>query len=288
MIETIVSRTGGKSCFIGEGRPLVIIGERINPTGKKKLTGEILRGDSFLIKKYAVSQAKAGAHILDVNVGVAGMEEEKILPQAVRAVMEAADLPLSIDSSNPEAIREALKIYEGKALINSVTGEEKSLETILPLVKKYNAAVIGLAFDESGPANDPYKRLEVARKILKKAQDLKIARKDVLIDCLARPVSLENDAAKITLQTIGLIRQELKVNTVLGISNVSFGLPLRGLLNATFLAMAVALGLSCAILDPTAEEIKRTWLAANLLSGNDPFAAKWIENYRTDKSLQKK
>lgn len=287
-METVITRTGGKTCFIGEERPLVIIGEKINPTGKKKLAEELIRGDSSLVRKYALSQTEAGAHILDVNVGAAGIEEEKILPQVVRVIMEAVDLPLAIDSANHKAIQEALKVYEGKAIVNSVTGEEKSLDTILPLIRKYKAVVIGLAFDKSGPVDDPYRRLSVAKKILKRAQEFGIAKQNVLIDCLARPVSVGNEAAKITLQTIGLVRQELEVNTVLGISNVSFGLPLRRFLNAAFLAMALAQGLTCAILDPTIKEIKRAWLAANLLAGYDKSAVRWIENYRADKLLQKR
>jgi 5-methyltetrahydrofolate--homocysteine methyltransferase len=200
--------------------------------------------------------------------------------------MDAVDIPLSIDSAHPEAIRTALKVYKGKAIINSVSGENKSLEAVLPIAKMFNAAVIGLAFDERGPSNNSTTRLEVAKKILKKAQEFGIAQENVLIDCLVRPISLENEAAQLTLQTIRLIKQELGINTVLGISNISFGLPDRKNLNAAFLAMAVASGLTCAILDPTAIEVKKTILAANLLSGYDAFASKWIEYYRIIKSLQ--
>jgi len=282
-LETIVTRTKGKRCVIGDKHPLAIIGEKINPTGKKKLAEELLSGDCSRVRQYALSQAEAGARIIDINVGVAGIEEEKILPQAIRAAMETVDLPLSIDSTNPEAIQAALKVYEGRAIVNSVTGEEKSLEALLPIVKKYNAAVIGLTFDEDGLTNDPYKRLKVAQKILKKAQKYGIAEEDVLIDCLARPVSMEKDTAKFALQTIQLVREELRVNTVLGISNVSFGLPERKFLNAAFLALAIAKGLTCAIIDPTITAMKKIVLAINLLSGYDEFAAKWIEFYRTNK-----
>lgn len=283
-METIITRTGGKSCVIGENRPLVIIGEKINPTGKKKFAKELLAGDFSRVRKYALSQAEAGAHIIDVNVGVAGINEEKALPKAVGIVMKAVNLPISIDSANPEAIQETLKVYKGKAIVNSVTGEEKSLDTLLPIVKKYNAAVIALTYDEAGPSNDPHTRLEVAKKIIKKARKVGIAKKDILTDCLARPVSLEKDAAKITLQTIRLISQELKINTVLGVSNVSFGLPDRKFINAAFLAMAAAQGLTCAIIDPTVIEMKKTLLAADLLSGKDEFAAEWIEYYRSNKT----
>ena len=283
-METIITRTGGKSCVIGENRPLVIIGEKINPTGKKKFAKELLAGDFSRVRKYALSQAETGAHIIDVNVGVAGINEEKALPKAVGIVMEAVDLPISIDSANPEAIQAALSIYKGKAIVNSVTGEEKSLDTLLTIVKKYNAAVIGLTFDEAAPSNDPAIRLEVAKKIMKKARNIGIAKEDILTDCLARPVSLEKDAAKITLQTIRLISQELKMNTVLGVSNVSFGLPDRKFINTAFLAMAIAQGLTCAILDPTVIEMKKILLATDLLSGKDKFATEWIGYYRSKKT----
>ncbi|MFQ5721739.1 MAG: dihydropteroate synthase, partial [Candidatus Aminicenantales bacterium] len=255
-METRITRLGGKSCFIGNEHPLAIIGERINPTGKKKLTQELSKGDFSMVRHFAFTQAKAGAHIIDINVGAAGVDEKKVLPLAVRIVMETVDLPLSIDSANPKALEAALKIYKGRAVINSVTGEMKSLDTILPLVKKYKAVVLGLTFDESGPQNDPQTRFEVAKKILKEAQRYGIPQEDVLIDCLARPVSLGKEEARCTLEAIKLVNQELGVNTVLGISNISFGLPDRKFLNAAFLAMAVAQGLNCAILDPTINLMK--------------------------------
>ena len=285
-METVLTRLKGKSSTIGYGLPLAIIGEKINPTGKKSLTKELLEGDFSKVREYAISQQKAGAHIIDVNVGAAGIDETKILPEAIRIVMEAVDIPLSIDSANPEAIEAALEVYEGKAIINSVTGEKKSLKAVLPIAKKFNAAVIGLAFDEKGPVNDARTRLEIAREILSKTQEFGIAQEDVLIDCLVRPVCVEANAAMVTLQTVRLVNQELRLNTVLGISNVSFGLPDRKNLNAAFLAMAVAEGLSCAIVDPTMTEVKKTILAADLLSGNDDFASKWIEYYRMNKSMK--
>jgi len=285
-LETVLTRLKGKSSTIGYGLPLAIIGEKINPTGKKSLTKELLEGDFSKVREYAISQQKAGAHIIDVNVGAAGIDETKILPEAIRIVMEAVDIPLSIDSANPEAIEAALEVYEGKAIINSVTGEKKSLKAVLPIAKKFNAAVIGLAFDEKGPVNDARTRLEIAREILSKTQEFGIAQEDVLIDCLVRPVCVEANAAMVTLQTVRLVNQELRLNTVLGISNVSFGLPDRKNLNAAFLAMAVAEGLSCAIVDPTMTEVKKTILAADLLSGNDDFASKWIEYYRMNKSMK--
>ena len=285
-LETVLTRSKGKSSTIGDGLPLAVIGEKINPTGKESLSKELLEGEFSKVREYAVSQQKAGAHIIDVNVGAAGIDEIEILPEAVQIVMEAVDIPLSIDSANPEAIEAALKIYEGKAIINSVTGEKKSLEAVLPIAKKYNAAVIGLTFDENGPVNDAPTRVEIAKDILGKAQEFGIPQEDVVIDCLVRPVCVEANAAMVTLQTIRLVSQELRLNTVLGISNVSFGLPDRKNLNAAFLAMAVAEGLTCAIVDPTATEVKKTILAVDLLSGNDAFASKWIESYRMNKSLK--
>jgi len=285
-LTTIVTSESGKRVVIGNDRPVTIIGEKINPTGKKKLSEELLAGGLSTVREYAISQVEAGAHIVDVNVGVAGIEEEKSLPQAVEIVMKSVDCPLSIDSANPKAIEAALKIYTGKAIVNSVTGEEKSLNELLPIVKKYQAAVIALPYDEAGPTNDPYIRIEVARKILKNAQKFGIAQEDVLIDGLVRPVSVETNAAKITLHTIRLLSEELGVNTVLGISNVSFGLPDRKFLNAAFLAMAVAQGLTCAIIDPTVMEIKKTLLGADLFGGHDEFAARWIGYYRANKALQ--
>jgi 5-methyltetrahydrofolate--homocysteine methyltransferase len=287
-LETVLTRLKGKSSTIGYGLPLAVIGEKINPTGKKSLTKELLEGSFSKVREYAISQQKAGAHVIDVNVGAAGIDETKVLPEAVRIVMEAVDIPLSIDSANPEAIEAALKVYEGKAIINSVTGEKKSLEAVLPIAKKFNAAVIGLVFDERGPANDARTRLEVAREILNKTQEFGIAQEDVLIDCLVRPICVEVNAAMVTLQTVRLVNQELRLNTVLGISNVSFGLPDRKNLNAAFLAMAVAEGLTCAIVDPTVTEVKKTILAADLLSGKDAFASKWIEYYRMYKSMKNK
>ncbi|MFP4081501.1 MAG: dihydropteroate synthase [Candidatus Aminicenantes bacterium] len=280
----MVIRSQGKTIFIGDEHPLVIIGEKINPTGKKKLAHELLSEDFSKVRQYAIQQAEAGAHLIDVNVGTPGVDEEKILPQAVKVVMKAVDLPISIDSANPQALEAALCIYEGKALVNSVTGQEKSLNSILPMVKKHRAAVIGMAYDQRGPAVSPSQRLEVARKILRKAQELGISKENVLIDGLARPVSLEKEAASFSLQTIALLKQKLGINTVLGISNVSFGLPDRNSVNAAFLAMAAAQGLTCAILDPTVMEVKKTVLAANLLSGDDPAAAGWIEYYRAHKA----
>jgi 5-methyltetrahydrofolate--homocysteine methyltransferase len=284
-LETILTRLEGKSSIIGHGHPLAVIGEKINPTGKKILTEELLEGDFSKVREYALSQQKAGAHVIDVNVGAAGIDEIKILPAVVKIVMEAVEIPLSIDSANPEAIEAALGVYEGKAIINSVTGEKKSLEAVLPIAKKFSAAVIGLTFDEKGPVNDARIRLEVAREILSKTQEFGIAQEDILIDCLVRPVCVEANAAMVTLETIRLVNQELGLNTVLGISNVSFGLPDRKNLNAAFLAMAVAEGLTCAIADPTVIELKKTILAADLLSGNDVFSSKWIEYYRSKKSL---
>jgi len=279
-LETIVTKTGGKRSLIGGERPLTVIGEKINPTGKRRLSEELLAGDFSTVREYAIAQAEAGADILDVNVGVPGIQEERVLPQAVKVIMDAVDLPISIDSANPRAIEAALKVYQGRPIVNSVTGEEKSLEILLPMVKEHDAVLIALTYDEEGPSNDPHKRLAVAQKILERAGELGIGEEDVIVDCLVRPVGVDRDAARLTLETLRLIKQKLGVNTVLGISNVSFGLPDRIWLNSVFLAMAIARGLNCAITDPTAPGIKKTLLAAELLLGHDEFATKWIQYYR--------
>ncbi|MDZ7260638.1 MAG: dihydropteroate synthase [candidate division KSB1 bacterium] len=279
----MVTRQGGKSVRIGTGMPLTIIGEKINPTGKKTFAEQLLAGDFSQIQEYAVSQVAAGAHILDVNLGVAGLDEVKALPEAVKIAMACTDVPLSIDTADPQAMAAALQIYEGKAILNSVTGEEVSLKAFLPLVKRYHTAVIALPYDESGPSDDPETRLKVAQKILHQAQEMDIPPEDVLIDGLARPVSLDKNMARIALETIRLLRENLGVNTVLGISNVSFGLPDRRFVNLTFLTLAVAMGLTCAITDPTVPEMKKALLANNLLLGYDEFAINWIGHFRESK-----
>jgi len=276
---TIASPT--KTVVIGPDRPFVLIGERINPTGRRVLAAEMQAMDFTMAQRDAVAQVEAGAHMLDVNAGVPGGNEPAILAAAVRAVQGVVDVPLSLDSSVIDALEAGLGAYRGKALVNSVTGEDTSLEQVLPLVKKHGAAVVGIANDERGIPKTPEGRLEIARKIVQRAQDHGISPADVLIDPLAMTVGADHRAATITLQTIRLVRRELGVNTVCGASNVSFGLPDRLPLNTTFLAMAIGAGLTAAITNPLEEMIRKTIWAADVMMGHDEFCQRWIAAARS-------
>ena len=257
-----------------------MIGERINPSGRKKLGAEMAAGDFSRVRKDAAAQVAAGAHMLDVNAGVPIADEAELLVSAIRAVQEVADVPLCIDSSVVEALEAALTVYEGKALVNSVTGEDERLERLLPVIKKHGAAVIGMANDETGISNEPEYRLGVARKIVQRAADYGIPREDVIIDPLALTVAADPQAVLVTLQTMRLIRDELGVNMVCGASNISFGLPDRSGLNAAYLAMAMTCGLTCAITDPTNPVIREAVRASDVLLGHDEYAVSWIAKFR--------
>lgn len=276
-METRVSSVT-KEAIIGGERPAVLIGERINPTGKKKLAAALEVGDLELVRKEALAQVQAGADILDVNVGAAGVDEATLLPQAMQAVMEVVDVPLCIDSSSPKALEAALKVYRGKPLINSVTGEERSLEGVLPLVEEYGAAVIGLVMDDEGIPNDADRRVNIARKIVERAQALGIPREDVIIDCLALTVGADSRAGLVAIEAIRKVKAELGVNLTLGTSNISFGLPDRDLLNSAFLAIAIAAGVTCPIVDVA--KVRPTILAADLVLGRDKYAMRYIKVYR--------
>ena len=278
METTLHSKT--KTVVIGSGRPFVMIGERINPSGRKKLGAEMAAGDFSRVRKDAAAQVAAGAHMLDVNAGVPIADEAELLVSAIRAVQEVADAPLCIDSSVVEALEAALTVYEGKALVNSVTGEDERLERLLPVIKKHGAAVIGMANDETGISNEPEYRLGVARKIVQRAADYGIPREDVIIDPLALTVAADPQAVLVTLQTMRLIRDELGVNMVCGASNISFGLPDRSGLNAAYLAMAMTCGLTCAITDPTNPVIREAVRASDVLLGHDEYAVSWIAKFR--------
>lgn len=283
-METILtSRT--KTVTIAPHLPTVLIGERINPTGKKKMAAALKAGDLEFVRREALAQVEAGADVIDINVGAAGVDEVALLPQAVRIAMEAVDVPLCIDSANANALKAALGIYTGKALVNSVNGEERSLSQVLPLIKEHKAAVIGLTMDESGIPSDPRKRLEIARKIVARAETLGIPRADVLIDCLALTVGADSKAALVTLEAIKLVAQELGVNQTLGASNVSYGLPDRPAINATFLAMAIQNGLNCPIVD--AAEAKLIAVSADLVLGRDEYATRYIKYFRKTKGVVK-
>jgi 5-methyltetrahydrofolate--homocysteine methyltransferase len=282
MRTTISSAT--RTVTIGPDEPFVIIGERINPTGRKQLLAEMQAGNLARIREDAIAQAEAGAHILDVNAGVPGADEVALLCQAVQEVMAVTDLPLCFDSASPAALEAALALYRGKPIINSVTGEESSMERVLPLAKKYHAAVIAMCNDEDGIRMDARERLAVARKILRRAEEYGIPPEDVIIDCQAMAVSADHRAGRVTLETIRLVTQELGNNTVIGASNISFGLPDRTSLNATFLSMAIACGLTCAITNPLVPENRKAIRAAELFMGRDEFAMNWIAAFRAEQT----
>jgi len=274
-VETILeSKT--KKAVIGPGRPFVIIGERINPTGRKLLAAEMAAWDFERVRADAIAQVEAGAYVLDVNAGIPLADEPAILAEAIRVVQSAVDVPISIDSSIVAALEAGLTAVEGKALVNSVTGEEERLESVLPLVKKYGAAVIGISNDESGISQDPEVRFAVARKIVERAMDHGISQADVLIDPLVLPAGAMPGAGAVTMQITRRVREELGVNTVCGASNVSFGLPGRKALNATFLSMMIANGLTAAITNPIEPEIRQAVSAADLLLGQDQNCMTWI------------
>jgi 5-methyltetrahydrofolate--homocysteine methyltransferase len=264
---------------IGAEQPFCIIGERINPTGRKLFAEELRAGKLETVTADALIQVQAGADMLDINAGIPLVDEPALLQSMLRAAQDAVDVPICIDSSVIEALEAGLSVYEGRALVNSVTAEDERLEEILPLVARHGAAVIGLANDETGIPETPAKRLECARKIVSAAHDYGIATEDVIIDPLAMTVGAATDAVTTTLATISLIRDELGVNMCLGASNVSFGLPQRHVLNAGFLPMAMAAGLTSAIMS-TAEVCVQAVRAADLLLGHDPWGASWIAAHR--------
>lgn len=279
-METILTGTE-ETVRISPELPTVIIGEKINPTGRSWLTKQLTEGNLEVLRGEATKQLEDGAHVLDVNVGAARVNEVELLPQAVEMVQDTVGVPLCIDTADKDALEAALKVYRGKPLINSVNGEEKNLERVLPLVAEYEAAVIGLTMDDDGIPKDPQKRLEIAKKIVERAEALGIPREDVVIDCLALTVSAEPDAAIITLNAIDLVREELGVNQALGHSNVSFGLPDREVINRVALGMVIRAGVNAPIVD--AAEVKQSILAADLLMGRDQYAMNYIQYYRQKK-----
>ncbi len=276
-METVLKGTRSTVC-IAPDRPTELIGERINPTGRKRLAAEFVAGNVEIVKTEALDQVAAGADVIDVNVGAAGVDQVALLPRAVKMVQEVVEAPISIDTPDPAALAAALKVYQGKPLVNSVNGEEKNLGRVLPLVAEHEAAVIGLCMDDDGIPNDPQKRLGIARKIIERAEDLGIPREDVLIDCLALTVGADSKAALVTLETIRLVRAKLGVNMTLGASNVSFGLPDREVVNWAFLAMAIREGVNAPIVN--ADRVKQAILAADVLLGRDEFAMRYIKDYR--------
>jgi len=280
-LDTVL-RSRTREVVISIDRPFVMIGERINPTGRKVLAAEMKEGRMDRVRADAIAQAAAGAHMLDVNAGIPAIDEPALLVAAIKAVTEVSDLPICIDSSVMEALEAALAAYEGKALVNSVTAEDERMDRILPLVKKHGAAVIGMANDETGISMVPEERLAIARRIIERAAEYGIPREDVIIDPIAMTVAADPTCGLITLETMRLIRNELGNNMTCGASNVSFGLPDRATVNAAFLPLAMHAGLTCAITNPLVPEVRRAVLAGDLLLGHDEYAMRWIATYRAD------
>ncbi len=279
MTHTILS-SATKEVVIGFDRPFVMIGERINPTGRKLLAEEMKKGDFSRVEADALAQVAAGAQMLDVNAGIPLADEPALLARAIQLVQAITDVPLSIDSSIIEALEAGLAVYVGKPLVNSVTGEDENMERVLPLVKKYGAAVVAISNDETGISMDPDVRFEVARKIVNRAADYGIPSSDVVVDPLVMPIGALGQAGQQAFTLIRRLRDELKVNTTCGASNVSFGLPNRQIVTGTFLAMAIGAGMTSAIMSPLHDEVLKAVMAADVLAGNDADCAAWIRANR--------
>ena len=276
MTETRIS-SATREVRIGCDQAFVVIGERINPTGRKKLAAEMASGDFETVKAEALAQVAAGADMLDVNAGIPLVDEPKLLAETVELVQTLTDVPLSIDSSVVAALASGLAVYRGKALVNSITGEDERLESVLPLVKKHGAAVVAICHDDTGISQDPDLRFRVAKKIVQRAADHGIPREDVIVDPLVMPIGAVGEAGNQVFRIIRRCREELQVNTICGVSNVSFGLPDRKRLNPVFLAMAMGAGLTCAITNPCEEEIMTAVRAAEVMLGKDRDCRRWIE-----------
>jgi 5-methyltetrahydrofolate--homocysteine methyltransferase len=279
--ETVVS-SATREVVIGTGRPFVIIGERINPTGRKKLAEEMKAGDFSTVVADTRAQVAAGAHMLDVNAGIPLADEPTILAETVRLVQSLTDVPLSIDSSIVAALEAGLSAYEGKALVNSVTGEDERIEQVLPLVAKHGAAVVAITNDETGISEDPDVRFAVAEKIVRAAADHGISAADIVVDPLVMPIGAMGGAGRQVFSLVRRLHDELGVNTTCGASNISFGLPNRNGINGAFLAMAIANGMTSAITSPLHEEVRRAVMAADVLMGADAHCGAWIARYRED------
>ncbi|MEJ2756958.1 MAG: dihydropteroate synthase [Anaerolineales bacterium] len=278
---TLKSKT--QTVEIQRGSPTVIIGERINPTGRKLVLNALKEGNFDIVKRDAETQVEAGAKVLDVNAGVPGEDEPELLKKVLKIVMETTDVPLCIDTADPLALEAALSIYEGNPLVNSVNGEETSLNNILPLVKEYDASVIGLCMDDEGIPETPEARLKVASKIIERAGKLGIGPERIVIDPLALTMGADSNAGKIALDTIELVVEEFGVNVTMGASNISFGMPDRKYINATYIALAIYAGMTCPITNPLVTEVSTAVLATNLSLGMDEYGMRWIEAYRARK-----
>ena len=279
MTDTVIS-SASKEVVIGFERPFVMIGERINPTGRKLLAEEMKNDDFSRVEADAIAQVSAGAQMLDVNAGIPLADEPALLAKAVRLVQSVTDVPLSIDSSIIEALEAGIDAYEGKPLINSVTGEQEGLERVLPLVAKSGAAVVAISNDETGISEDPDVRFDVAKKIVSAANDFGIQTSDVVVDPLVMPIGAMGTAGRQVFRLVRRLRDELGVNTTCGASNVSFGLPNRHIVTGTFLSMAIGAGMTSAIMNPLHAEVKAAVMGADVLMGNDENCAAWISQHR--------
>lgn len=279
MTRTVIS-SATREVVIGFDRPFVMIGERINPTGRKMLAAEMKEGDFSRVEADALAQVSGGAHMLDVNAGIPLADEPALLARAVQLVQAVTDVPLSIDSSIIEALEAGLAVYQGKPLVNSVTGEDEVMERVLPLVAKYGAAVVAISNDETGISEDPNVRFGVAKRIVERAADHGIPACDVVVDPLVMPIGAMGTAGQQAFRLIRRLRDELEVNTTCGASNVSFGLPSRNHITGTFLAMAIGAGMTSAIMNPLHPEVRTAVMAADVLAGNDRDCAAWIRANR--------
>lgn len=279
MTDTILS-SATREVAIGFGRPFVMIGERINPTGRRLLAEEMKAGDFSRVEADAIAQVQAGALMLDVNAGIPLADEPALLARAIQLVQAVTDVPLSIDSSIIEALEAGLAVYQGKPLVNSVTGEEEVLERVLPLVARAGAAVVAISNDETGISEDPDVRFAVAKRIVERAADHGIPAADVVVDPLVMPIGAMGSAGRQVFALVRRLREELKVNTTCGASNVSFGLPNRHAITGTFLAMAISHGMTSAIMSPLHPEVKTAIQAADVMTGADRDCAAWIRANR--------
>jgi 5-methyltetrahydrofolate--homocysteine methyltransferase len=279
MTDTVIS-SATREVRIGFDHPFVVIGERINPTGRKILAEEMKNGDYSRVESDALAQVAAGATMLDVNAGIPLADEPRILAEAIQLVQSITDVPLSIDSSIIAALEAGLAVYQGKPLLNSVTGEDERLEAVLPLVAKYNCAVVAISNDEAGISENPDDRFDVAKKIVERAADFGIPYSDIIVDPLVMPVGAINSAGRQVTHLVKRLREELKVNTTCGASNFSFGIPNRKGMDGHFLSMAIGAGMTSAITNPLHEEVMQGVMAADVVMGHDMNCARWLKKYR--------
>lgn len=284
-MHTVLS-SPGRTVTIGADQPFCIIGERINPTGRKKLGEALAAGNMEMVRAEAVSQVAAGAHILDVNVGYPGVDEPAAIMEAIKTVMSVVDVPICLDSANPSVMEAGLSVYKGKILLSSVTAEEQKLAEILPLVKRFGTAVVAMCMDQDGIPGEAEARLDIARRIVSRAEALGIPRDDIIVDCACMAVATDPGAALVTLESARLVRSTLGCNITLGASNVSFGYPDRRVINSAFLPLAISAGVNCPIVDPTVPEIARAIQAADVLLNKDEYGMNYIRAYKARQAAE--